>query len=714
MKTIISITLVLAALSARCQNIQVKNNIKVSGNLTTVADTSILAGCNPPSYIGPPNYPCGSTSTANPGQISYLFNSTIPEGIINTSNAAISPCTANCMQWVSGDQFNTSWSTGIGAGNSGNIQIGGGYGRVNTSGTAVTWVSGTPFNTAWTGAFLIAGVSYTISSVSSTTALALTATAGTQTAAGYGKVGAAFGVSAWNSATVATLMSAPGTQTGVNYSDQTACLGAGCQNAVAEDTTIPGHVTGSNIITRITDGSSLPNGQPVGNLTLSGGDNDHMFSQPNGTYLWVGNNGGGLQPYEISVASGKVQVVNAGCMPVQLTTVQSGFSTSWTTERKFYYMASGSSLLEGNLTGSGCSLALAAPTTLVDFFGANVCPGVTPFTVVFHSILAVSSDDDTFAITLGPGGQETADWTLVWSRTKGCSTVSWKTGKVWAFCTSSCTSSTPELGTFATGNTNCWGSDGSTSHGLHNTQMSGDGLYVAASHPNSWSQGGCAGFSGSDTSVTFWQIGTLGNQWCSNTPAAPNPPGDLKCGGHQSLGISKSIFPQFSGDTIRSHSNIAAYTVFSNTLPFQDSHGAWPHESAQGVYDDTLPYISNSDVSLPNEKAGCTGTGNFDTAVYCPVYLGNVNFITFFNSTYPPEHTLTFTHTGACGFTPSGFYSQCADGIVDAFGGGAAIGIASAKGDIWCWASSMWHRTGYDRTRTPRIDAYCEYLGVPQ
>lgn len=63
----------------------------------------------------------------------------------------------------------------------------GGSGVVNTSGTAVTWVSGNPFDTTWTGAtsLYINGTQYTISTVTSGTALTLTATAGTQTGVLY-------------------------------------------------------------------------------------------------------------------------------------------------------------------------------------------------------------------------------------------------------------------------------------------------------------------------------------------------------------------------------------------------------------------------------------------------------------------------------------------------------------------------------------------------
>ena len=59
-----------------------------------------------------------------------------------------------------------------------------GYAIVNTSGTSVTWVSGITFTTgsSWNNtSILIAGVTYKISSVSSSTALILTSSAGTQT-----------------------------------------------------------------------------------------------------------------------------------------------------------------------------------------------------------------------------------------------------------------------------------------------------------------------------------------------------------------------------------------------------------------------------------------------------------------------------------------------------------------------------------------------------
>jgi hypothetical protein len=60
-----------------------------------------------------------------------------------------------------------------------------GPGTVNTSGTAVTYVSGPVFNTSWPSGFqvIIAGVTYKVSSVASTTSMTLQSSAGTQSGA---------------------------------------------------------------------------------------------------------------------------------------------------------------------------------------------------------------------------------------------------------------------------------------------------------------------------------------------------------------------------------------------------------------------------------------------------------------------------------------------------------------------------------------------------
>lgn len=687
---------------------------------TTLAVTLTVlatATCVPPNYAGPPLYPCGSNSSANPGQITYLLTSGTPAGIINTSNAAIAPCTANCMQWVSGDHFATSWNFGSSAGNGGNIQIGGGTGTVNATNSAsgsctancVTWVSGNTFNGAWTK-INVAGVSYTVGTVYSSTLLSVTHTTGTLNGVGYSVVGTTYGVSVWNSTTVATLMSAPGTQTGVTYLDYTACKagtsidsGNGCQNSTTEDNTIPGHVSGSNIVTRVSDGGTTNQGHSVGCLTMSCGDNDRMFSHPNGTYIYVVASGGFVQPYQLDTSTHKVQVVNSGCAPA---TFNPGgvFATSWLTETTFYYMVA-AQIWQGSISGTGCSIAFNSGSMLVDLMGAGVCSGVTPFTVQWRSSLTLSVNDDTFSVSLSSAGQGTGDLEFAWSRTKGCSVANLNTGQV--FCAAGwgggCSGGL--LGTMATGVTNCWGSVGGSSRGIHEALQSGDGNYVAITPTAPWNQGGCAGISGSAAGYAIWQLGTLGNQWCSNNASTSD-----NCGGHSSSGITHFISPSNYGYTLRSFSSVPSFTTFTDILPSADEHFAWPHNN-NGIYDDTLPWVGNTDLVATAQLTGCTGGGAFVSAVYCPIWLGNVTEIIFPYVAYPPQKILTFTHTGACGYGSTS--PQCADQIQDSFGPGNSIGTVSPKGDVWCWVSSIWHQTGWDYIGQPRSDVYCLYLGHP-
>jgi len=58
-------------------------------------------------------------------------------------------------------------------------------GTVDVALTAITWVSGDTFDTTWTGTIEIDGTDYTIDEVTSTTAMTVTATAGTDTGVTY-------------------------------------------------------------------------------------------------------------------------------------------------------------------------------------------------------------------------------------------------------------------------------------------------------------------------------------------------------------------------------------------------------------------------------------------------------------------------------------------------------------------------------------------------
>jgi hypothetical protein len=65
------------------------------------------------------------------------------------------------------------------------MYIGAPSGYVSTNGTTITSVLGTPFVTTWTGTIVINGVAYTIGTVSNTTTMTVSPTAGTQTTVPY-------------------------------------------------------------------------------------------------------------------------------------------------------------------------------------------------------------------------------------------------------------------------------------------------------------------------------------------------------------------------------------------------------------------------------------------------------------------------------------------------------------------------------------------------
>jgi hypothetical protein len=687
------------------------------------------------TYTNPAAYPGGTTSSANPGQITYYFQSNSPQSVVNTSSSAIPPCTANCIQWVSGDQFSTTWSTGIGAGSGGNIYLGGGVGIVNASGTPATvnWVSGTPFNTSWFGTTItIAGVQYIINSCASTTVCTLTTGIGTLTGAGYAVTNAAYGVATWNSATVATLMSPPGTQSGVTMINRTACkpisaldFGSGCQNSVSHDPTLPGGVTPS-LITQITDQATIPGISMAG--SPSGGDNDHVGSRPNGTYFWETTTEGTSFPLQLTVTGSPahIQVVNssAACPGYVMPQVGAILSTGWLSDTRYYYV-SGTQVYQADLTGSGCTLALGTPNLLVDVEAAGVCPGI-PSGLHIGSIFGVGGDgtgtavgDDTFTFALIPGGQGSGDWVVSWSRTKGCAAANFHTGLGWGFCKAptACNSSTPPLGTMASGPTNCWGLDGSTSQGIHNVQTDGLGLYAFISAdmtPGTVpTHGGCSGIS-LNAVLIEWQIGTLGNVWAGSLPNPGTGNGGapfFNIGNHQSVGITNIVSNQTPKYAYSPINNISVFTEYrpnitSNGLNLEDQHEGLPSLCTGSYSDIPCAFIGASDTVLNTQLSGCTGSGAFIAAVYCPTAYSNM-VIAMFPFGGFPSPVLSFAHTGSCGGVGNG----CADQIPDKFGSLDAIGVPSAIGDKFCWASSMWHQLGNDLNLAPATEAFCIYFG---
>lgn len=478
----------------------------------------------------------------------------------------------------------------------------------------------------------------------------------------------------------------------------TTCSGQ-CQNSTAEDTQLPGHVAGTYKYTRITDGVSL-NGKSTTNFTPSGGDNNRIFSYPNGQFLYV-TTGAGIAVFELTVSGGAFQVVNTGANPPIIRGL--GLETSWTTETRFYHFGAGSGpaqLMQGDLTNlvSGHIVngtTSFADTLLFDFFAAGNCPGNLTFTPSWKSDIGVSDNDDTFAVSIGPaGGQGYGYATFAYSKTRGpgggpgCAVINFHTGQMWGFtaCTpGSCTGSEPPTFTFADVPNQCWGSDDLNGNGIHNSQGSGDGNYVTVTRNSSWLKGGCINNKPGPV-VVNWATGV--NQWCDNNAYA--------CNGHNSEGITHDLHTYWaSGFNIRAYSDVTAPTIFYPMPAQQDQHCSWPHNNG-GAYDDTLPWLCASD-------AVTVALGG----VYTPKYLNNEIFVV--DPTLPNTQVAKrFGHTFSCN---ANIGAHCTDNIQDAFGPGNSIGYARPKADGFCYGSSMLHALGNDSGGKPRSDAFCVYMG---
>lgn len=506
--------------------------------------------------------------------------------------------------------------------------------------------------------------------------------------------GTTYNVQAWNSATVATLKAQTGTQTNVSYTNYSSCIGQ-CQNTVLYDTIL--NSFGIDPITRITDGSTVNDsgfGGSVGNMTCSGGDNDKIWSK-SGTYLAVAE-GSSVSIYHLTTVNGTIQVVNAGGPPEIVASCV--FSFSWTIDTRFYYIKSNSQIWQGDITGDDSFTS----KELVDVMAPDVCPGVPSFMPKSNSILGLSDNDDSFSLVVAPLNQGSGDWFFVWSKTKGCTTSNWNSnsGAVYDWCQSDC-STAPPIGTFASGASNCWGSDGAVGNGIHDGQISGDGLFVTVGQAGTWTQGGCAGQTESGYAV--WQVATTGNQWCSKV----KQPLAYSCGVHQSVGIKQMMTPWVDGVNIRDLANVSTWTTVQNPITQRDAHGSWPHNCG-GTLSDTCPWILAADSVLNSE--GTVGQNGCTSAVYCPNWLNNMVYAVF-----PSDNPLTqtprlFAHTYECGASTGSEEAQCSDRIVDGFGAGNAIGAASPDGTQFCWASSMLHNIGQDHTGAPRADVFCVLL----
>jgi hypothetical protein len=461
----------------------------------------------------------------------------------------------------------------------------------------------------------------------------------------------------------------------------TTCSGM-CQNSTAYDTTL--NPAGIDCITRITDGTTFPSGQSMGNLTFSGGDNDIMGSV-NETYLGV--NTGQVYILHLNTSGKCIQVVNTGTPGIH---VAGPFGFSKVVDTRFYYLVNQTQVWQGDITSDSTYM----PTKLVDIFAKGVCPGITPFDATSASIMGISQNDDRFGWSVGPSTQGSADWAFVWDRNQGCASVNLATGKYWDFCSSSCGPTTPPSGTLAS--SGCYGSQGSTMHGIHDSQMSGDGnwmifaMQVTGTSKAGWTQGVCAGSTLSNQQV-IWQIGTSGSQWAYSNPSLGV--GGAQSGSHNSAGATHYVTPYYNGPNIRNFSNVAPSMQFAAPVIATDEHLSWPNP----LGDDSYPWVGASDLVT-------TANGG----VYAPTYMQNVVYAWFPNAASPIDQLpRLFSHTFSCG---ANSYATCTRGGDPAFGAQQSIGVATQKGNYFCWTSTHLQSLGKDNLGNPRSDGFCVHL----
>lgn len=678
------------------------------GRVSFTGNITITGGVTFGNVYGPPNYLAASLSTANPGAITAPFTSHSPSAVVTTSNGAISPCTANCMQYVSGtDTFNTGWQTGNGGGNGGNIMLGGGTGTVTVSGGgyAVAWVSGTQFQPGSVPAtFFItmydastgAAVVYPIASTNSATSITLATAAPTGTSS-YSIVGNKFGVSAWNASTVATLMAAPGTQTGVSMSNFTACAGTGCAGATGYDSSIPGYVAGTECMGVITDGSSTPAGKSTANFTATGGGDMEAVSmvQGDGSY-WVGvvHAGGVAYFYNVKIVGGCPVPTTTGVsgLPAQAGT----FTWSHVTPNVFYVQDTTSTYNTAinkctitSLTSVSCSLRFD-PFVGGGSSAGQPCPGVTPFVATdgpgnFHT----DATDTTFGMEWGTGGQGTSYWLFTYNVSTGqCTSTNFVTNNVYDWCASSCGPSTPPLGTLS-GAAACFSAPGSAHGGNENfhdvTYSPGGGFIVISlqSGTGYWGGGACAGNTNS-TQVIVYVPGSLTNTYLDTSSTY------FRIGSHYTTGISTLFNPNANPTfNFRALSSPTTFTAFAVGPSQPDNHPS------------SMPHYVAGTGALPNDLGAYIVTSDSAASATAPLWGNNVIGIYYPQATYPPGLYKVVTHTYS-GNPVGSSYGHLADGIGDGFGPGNAIGSCSMDGILCFWGSTGLHQFGIDGTGAPR------------
>jgi hypothetical protein len=247
--------------------------------------------------------------------------------------------------------------------------------------------------------------------------------------------------------------------------------------------------------------------------------------------------------------------------------------------------------------------------------------------------------------------------------------------------------------------TSCWGSNGAGGHGIHDGQMSLDGNYTLWSiNGPPWSQGQCAGSTISNQ-LTVWHNGTIGDSWFYN---GSNAGGGPFFNNHPSTGVTHAISYVFSGMNIRPIASPQSYTLFAPGGIVQDAHYGQPHP----LGDDSYPAVGATDSMLAAQFSGCSTPAHYPPE--CP--LNQVNVIQALFPNALNQLPTMFTHTYGCG-PPGSIYARCKSGAPDSyFGSQYSIGLPTAKGGRYCFASSMLQGLGLDSNGNYHADFFCVRL----
>lgn len=267
-----------------------------------------------------------------------------------------------------------------------------------------------------------------------------------------------------------------------------------------------------------------------------------------------------------------------------------------------------------------------SPQTLYDFSRDSNCVPSSAGTTHWVEDVTVSKDDQTFSTAFSlTGGQGSAVWIVVWSRTKGCRWLNTQTGQVGG-----------DWGTTGTINLN-------DRFYIHNSRLSKNGGAVKIAFQSCIST--CTG----GVQLYLWQIE-------NNTLAVCTIKNN--CLGHSALGYSHMVnsptTPSQQSQLIRAIANVNSQTeLWTNGPPSHipwDNHQSW--ENVNSV--DNYPYVSSSATGVPIAYAWDNEIDGFSTNGSGVVYR--------------------FAHTFSSG--QSSFFS-----------GANAIGSVSADGKFFAWSS---------------------------